>query len=142
MTYELQAYPFLDDVEDIEEIDFRPATATRMPFQQLSALLQRARQDHNLLDQSEVWVNGKGLKIELREMSARYASNVLAWMRKNAKVYHSSWATWEFITKYADQSATDFEELLDQTVTDKTAREWLKETTLYKALVEVSKHPV
>ena len=132
----------LVDMDDEEE-SFRPDHRGRqMAFNQFTALLQRARQDHNLLDQEEVWVNTHGLKVLLKDMSARYATNVLAYLRKNARQYHSSWATWEFIAKYTDQDAETFEELLEENVTDAKARAWLKETKLYKALVDISKNSV
>ena len=143
MGYDLDIHRgSLVDMDDEEE-SFRPDHRGRqMAFQQFTALLQRARQDHNLLDQDEVWVNTHGLKVLLKDMSARYATNVLAYLRKNARQYHSSWATWEFIAKYTDQDAETFEELLEENVTDAKARTWLKETKLYKALGDIAKNSV
>lgn len=146
MNYGITAYVDRDagisDFDDEEEV-YRPDKKGRtMAFQQFTQLLQRARQDHNLLDQDEVWVNTHGLKVLLKDMSARYASNVLAYLRKNGRAYHSSWATWEFITKYTDQDAESWEEILEESITDAKVRTWLKDTKLYKALTAIAKNSV
>lgn len=137
-----------DAYAEVEEDDYyyggRKTTALKdkLPFAKLAEILREARYSHNILDQDEVWVGRDGLKVELAKMSARYATNILGFLRKNAKYYHNGWATWEFVKKYSDQSADELEELLETGTGDKIAREWVKSQKLYKALETISKQSV
>jgi hypothetical protein len=145
MGYELTPY-IEDEFVDMDSGEIggygKSSLNSKMPFNRLAAILREARYAHNILDQDEVWVGRDGLKVELSKMSARYATNILAFLKKNAKYYHNGWATWEFISKYSDHSADDLEELVEERNGEKAAREWIKSQKLYAALELISKNSV
>lgn len=130
----------ISDIEDIDELEIESERYSRMLtrgrfVQEASTfrrLLREASRRAHMFSQDEVWVNSEGRYVPIKEMSARYAENVMHFLEGNA--LSDAEMIWMWDTR-DDANAGEF--VMDED----RARDWVRSTPLYRALREASERP-
>lgn len=99
---------------------------------QLARLMRDASRRANLFDNDEVWVNSEGRYIPIEEISARYAENIMRHLESQSMEDAEMVYIWNTRN---DPNATPFN------YTEEAAREWLRNTNLYRAVEKASARP-
>lgn len=125
----------IDNDPDYDEEDFPVTTMTgRFTAQQnqLRRMLREASRKANMFNQDEVWVNADGRYIPIREISARYAENIMEHLQSHMMEDAEAVYLW---------NTRELPHAMEFNYTVEDCRGWLESTPLYSALREASARP-
>lgn len=120
-----------DEYDDTNAVELykKRAYGGNSRVERLKRGVVNAKRRHNLLNQSETWINREDRYVKLDDMSARYAENVWHWLEDNADSLKSEVDL--FITfSVGSEMASDDEPVI-----------WIQKTPLYRALFKASTRP-
>lgn len=100
---------------------------------ELRRIMKDASRRYAMFTQSEVWVNATGTYVQIKDISARYADNILAHMRDHAREDMELYMLWS--SRDAQAASDNFDP------TEEGVDAWLRNTPLYMALEAASERP-
>lgn len=92
---------------------------------------------HELLSQTDTWVNKQGEEIAVSEIDSAYAANIIGFLERRAALLHDQEcrAALSVVPPTADMASYHYEQEIDA-LFQADPREWLQDQPLFHALQE------